>query len=182
MLNKTLKYSLLLATAALSSTAFAESTVSVGYAYSKIEDVKLKGVNAQYRYEWDSPVNLVVSASYLKGDNKLSYTDGYDMYHDEYNIKQFSLLAGPEYKINDFLGVYALAGFAHSKIEGQQTWVNSTGHTKDFNDSLKETNFAYGVGVKINPIDNVSVNLGYEGTMVDGAKAKGFNIGVGYRF
>lgn len=165
MLNKTLKYSLLLAVTALSSTAFAESTVSVGYAYSKIEDVKLKGVNAQYRYEWDSPVSVVVSASHLKGDEK--WNTGHA------DVKYTSLLAGPAYRFNDMVSVYGVAGFAKSTIDERE--YNSRYE-------VSKTSFAYGAGVEVNPVSNLSVHLGYEGTKVGEAKAKGFNIGVGYRF
>lgn len=36
-------------------------TLSAGYAQSKVQDFKnIKGVNLQYRYEWDSPVSVVV--------------------------------------------------------------------------------------------------------------------------
>lgn len=51
--------------------------------------------------------------------------------------------------------------------------------------STTKTNFAYGAGIVINPIKNVSVNLGYEGTKIDmngSHSINGFNLGVGYRF
>ena len=49
----------------------------------------------------------------------------------------------------------------------------------------RETSFAYGAGIIINPRDYLTVNLGYEGTrinMADDHRINGFNIGVGYRF
>lgn len=44
----------------------------------------------------------------------------------------------------------------------------------------------YGAGVQINPIENVAIDIGYEGSSIDdGNKShtiNGFNIAVGYRF
>ncbi|MDY6461988.1 Ail/Lom family outer membrane beta-barrel protein [Acinetobacter faecalis] len=45
-----------------------------------------------------------------------------------------------------------------------------------------ETGFAYGVGLTVNPIQNIAINVGYEGTNVDSTRFNGFNVGVGYRF
>lgn len=48
------------------------------------------------------------------------------------------------------------------------------------------TSFMYGAGVQINPIENVAIDIGYEGSSIDdGNKShtiNGFNIAVGYRF
>ncbi|ENN8379042.1 Ail/Lom family outer membrane beta-barrel protein [Providencia rettgeri] len=60
----------------------------------------------------------------------------------------------------------------------------ATGH-EEGHVSKNSTNFAYGAGVIINPMENIAVNIGYEGTQadMDGHKSmNGFNIGVGYRF
>lgn len=44
----------------------------------------------------------------------------------------------------------------------------------------------YGVGFQVNPMENLAVDIGYEGSSLDaGGKNRsinGFNIGVGYRF
>ena len=54
------------------------------------------------------------------------------------------------------------------------------------NDKKSKTAFAYGLGVAINPVENISVNIGYEGTRSKYYDQKmnfnGFNIGVGYKF
>lgn len=62
-----------------SSCALADNhTLSLGYAQAKVQDFKnIRGLNMQYRYEWDSPVSIVGSATYMKGDE--DYSDyGYD--------------------------------------------------------------------------------------------------------
>lgn len=171
---------------ASTSTLADNHTVSVGYAQSKVEGFKnIRGVNVQYRYEWDSPLSVIGSFSYMKGDDSYSYrinafgeTVGYDTKTD---LKYYSLLAGPAYRINDYVSLYALAGLAHTKVKDRT--VYSVEYAEDFNDS--KTSFAYGAGVIVNPTDNLSVSVGYEGTRVkynENVAINGFNIGVGYRF
>lgn len=164
IIMKAVKFGLLLALIA-SAPAFAESTVSLGYAHAKFEDVKLKGFNAQYRYEWNSPLSVVVSASHLGGDEKFE--------SGKADIKYTSLLVGPAYRFNDLVSIYGLSGFAKSTLEG-----NGPGyHHKE-----SKSSFAYGGGIQLNPTKNLAVNLGYENTKVFNETFKGFNIGVGYRF
>ncbi|ARU94966.1 Ail/Lom family outer membrane beta-barrel protein [Tatumella citrea] len=161
-------------------------TVSVGYAQSKVADFKnIRGINVQYRYEWDSPVSVIGSFSYMKGDNDYSYRvdfngdpSGYDG-HD--TLKYYSLLTGPAYRINDYVSIYALIGAVQAKAEGKTTYL--TQYSEKFSSSA--TSFAYGAGVIVNPTENFSVNFGYEGTRVKFEKSfaiNGFNLGVGYRF
>lgn len=161
-------------------------TVSAGYAQSKVQDFKnLRGVNLQYRYEWDSPFSVVGSFSYMKADDSYSELDNYNGevsgYTGRADVKYTSLLAGPAYRINDYVSLYALAGLAHTKVDDKTTWTG--GYSEEY--SSKKTSFAYGAGVAVNPVKNVAVNIGYEGTRVkydDTVSVNGFNISVGYRF
>lgn len=167
-------------------------TVSLGYAHSKVEDARsIDGINLQYRYEWNSPLSILASFSYLKGDNSDAYHDAWgDSYKYNVDMKYYSLLAGPAYRINDYLSFYGLLGVAHAKAEGSYKWRNSVGADGqdghlNINASSNATSFAYAAGVVINPVDYLSVNIGYEGTRVDLDKERfvnGFNVGIGYRF
>ncbi|MGL7934570.1 MULTISPECIES: Ail/Lom family outer membrane beta-barrel protein, partial [unclassified Salmonella] len=51
-----------------------------------------------------------------------------------------------------------------------------------FTGSERRTGFAWGAGVQFNPVENVVIDLGYEGSKVGAAKLNGVNVGVGYRF
>ncbi|WP_164724696.1 Ail/Lom family outer membrane beta-barrel protein [Escherichia coli] len=167
-------------------------TLSAGYAQSKVQDFKnIKGMNLQYRYEWDSSVSVVGSFSYMKGDWSDSYHDeGGDFYRQQADIKYYSFLAGPAYRLNDYISFYGLAGISHTKVKGDYEWRNSVGvdepdgHLSGYV-SKKSTDFAYAAGVMINPVDNMSVNVGYEGSKADfygKHSVNGFTVGVGYRF
>lgn len=177
----------------VSSFAHADNqTVSLGYAQSKVQDYKnIRGVNLQYRYEWDSPISVVGSFSYMTGDKTWSeYDEANDYYHQKTDVKSYSLLAGPAYRFNDMVSVYGLVGVSHIKAKADYSWVNSvggdlpSGHAEG-SESVKSTSLAYGVGVIVNPTENFAVNVGYEGTRADldgHTSLNGFNVGVGYRF
>uniref|UniRef100_UPI00289B0380 Ail/Lom family outer membrane beta-barrel protein n=1 Tax=Leclercia sp. TaxID=1898428 RepID=UPI00289B0380 len=72
---KKLSLAVCVAASLSSGAALADNqTVSVGYAQSNVEDFKnIRGVNVQYRYEWDSPVSLMGSFTYMSGDQDEHY-------------------------------------------------------------------------------------------------------------
>lgn len=159
----------------ISSTAIAsEHSVSVGYAQSKVTNFNnIKGVNLQYRYEWESPVSFVSSWTYMKGRESDPSID--------VDVKYYSLLAGPGYHVNDYLSFYALAGLAHTKASGKQYFPDSL----SIKEKVSKNSFAYGFGASVKPFENVSICLGYEGTSVkydERVSFNGFNIGIGYHF
>lgn len=183
MLVKNICLGLLLGVVASTSAVAANHTVSLGYGQSKISDSDglkdLNGVNAQYRFENQTPWGGVVSASYLTGDKTISEEGG----RVKIDAKYFSLLAGPSYRFNEYVSAYALAGFSHVKGENDERDYDGSYHSIE---KGSDTGFAYGVGVSVNPVQNIAINLGYEGTKIkdsgDSLKLNGFNISVGYRF
>ncbi|NHB57102.1 Ail/Lom family outer membrane beta-barrel protein [Acinetobacter shaoyimingii] len=177
MKEKILKTILLAAVSFAATQVFAEShTISVGYGQTSIEKgLNPKGVNVQYRYELDSPVGIVASASYLQGEQRFLYGYGYE----DWNVNYYSFLAGPSFRFNKVLSVYALGGLVHGRAhyfdnEKDYKWTNHY--------HIKDTAFAYGGGLIINPTKNLSVNAGYEATRLRDKSFEGFNVGVGYRF
>ncbi|AWH89392.1 Ail/Lom family outer membrane beta-barrel protein [Limnobaculum parvum] len=177
----------------LTNVASADSqTVSAGYAQSKVQDYKnINGFNLQYRYEWDSPVSLVSSFTYMSGSDSNSYHDyAGDLYKNNLDIKYYSLLVGPAYRLNSYISLYGVVGASYTKSDGSYEWYNSVGADEDDGHSKgslskNSTAFAYGTGVIINPTDYLSFNVGYEGSTLDLSGShgiNGFNVGVGYKF
>ena len=180
--------STLLLSCVLAGSAYADNhSLSIGYAQSKVQDFKnIRGVNLQYRYEFDAPVSVLGSFSYMKGDeSQEAHFYGHSI-KEQVDAKYYSVLIGPAYRVNDNVSLYALGGMAHVKADGKSSWDWSDGTVDVASGSKSATSFAYGVGVIINPMENVSLNVGYEGTKVHLAGSdysiNGFNIGVGYRF
>lgn len=184
-----MKYGILslaiLASVGVSNVAKADSqTISLGYAQSKVQDFKnMRGVNAKYRYEWDSPISILGSFTYMSTSGNLfdEESNEYTDYDDNVKVKYYSLLVGPAYRLNEYVSFYALGGIAKDKVDLSQNYHHSDyTYTENSNDS--KTAFAYGAGVQINPTQNIAIDLGYEGSKIKDAKINGFNIGIGYRF
>lgn len=160
----------------LGNVALADNhTVSIGYAQSKLQDSNyMRGVNLQYRYEWDSPVSALASFSYVSHKENAK-----DFRSAETKDSTYTFLVGPAYRINQYVSLYGALGFSHFKTRDNYKFYNII--TKD-----KSTRFAYGAGVIVNPTENISVNLGYEGSRANAYDynyaINGFTIGVGYRF
>jgi len=118
---------MVIATSMISSAAMAESsTLSLGYAQSDVEGFKdIRGVNLQYRYELDSPLSVLGSFTYMSGDDDQDYYVASDAVHNSIDVKYYSLMVGPAYRINEYVSLYALGGVAHTKADVDTTWVNA---------------------------------------------------------
>ncbi|PIJ52099.1 PagC [Erwinia sp. OLTSP20] len=165
----------------------ASNTISIGYAQSKVENFKnMPGVNLQYRYEWDSPLSVVASFTTLENNNDSESQFLGLRTTDNVKAEYYSLLAGPAYRLNDYFSLYALAGMSHTKMSRHYNGYDGQGGSLQFNYSDNSNAFAYAAGIIINPLDYLSVTLGYEGsqTRVEGDKRaiNGVNLGIGYRF
>ncbi|XBS70182.1 Ail/Lom family outer membrane beta-barrel protein [Acerihabitans sp. KWT182] len=181
------------ATLGMNFNALADNnhTVSLGYAQSKIKDgPNLKGVNAKYRFEWDSSISFISSLTYMGKDQEWSYPGALTTNKIKQELSYWSLSAGPAYRFNEFVSLYGLAGINFSKMRNTVTErLGVGGWERSDSESHKSKAFMYGAGVIINPMQNLSLELGYEASS---AKFKdsdnkrysinGFNAGVGYRF
>ncbi|WP_072010861.1 MULTISPECIES: Ail/Lom family outer membrane beta-barrel protein [unclassified Serratia (in: enterobacteria)] len=118
--------SALVAALGLSSLAQADQhTVSLGYAQSKVQDLhNINGVNLKYRYEWDSPVSVIGSFTYMSGKDDYSYLLARDIIDNKVDLKYYSLSVGPAYRFNEFVSIYGLLGFSHNKVDYSSSWNN----------------------------------------------------------
>ncbi|WP_346826246.1 Ail/Lom family outer membrane beta-barrel protein [Serratia inhibens] len=184
--------SMVISTLGLSAAAHAgQSTLTAGYAQSKVQDFKnINGVNLKYRYEWDSPISVISSFTYMSGDQSESYSVYRDRIDNHAEVKYYSLSVGPAYRINPYISVYGLLGLNYNKVDYKSSWHNYAYNTYEYmgeeSGNQKKTSLMYGVGFQVNPIENLAIDVGYEGSRLDvdgrNLSINGFNIGVGYRF
>lgn len=190
MSKRSIIASAILAAVIASPAAIANNqhTVSIGYAQSKIEDFNkdLKGVNVQYRYEFEqSPLSVLGSFTYMSVDD--NDNEEFENYSSKFDVdvKYYSFLVGPAYRFNEYVSIYGNIGFAHAKADTKEDFVHYGIQEYD-SDNATSNSFAYGAGVIINPIENISISAGYEGTRMkfydDSISVNGFNITLGYRF
>lgn len=178
---------------AFGTVSAGEHTVTLGYAQSDVQDFDdIDGINVKYRYEWDSPLSLIASFTYMSGDVSNEYRLDYDAVKNKGDIDYYSLGVGPAYRINDMFSIYGLVGFNVNDVSYSSTWYNNVYYsgTPDYvgkvSGSETKTSFMYGAGVQINPMPNLTIDAGYEGSQLDvdgkSYSINGFNVGVGYRF
>jgi putative virulence related protein PagC len=185
---KKVSLAILAAATMMSGAVLADNhTVSLGYAQSDFENLgDIRGVNVQYRYEWDSPLSVMGSFTYMSGDTHEAEDDGEsDIFKLKDEVKYYSLLVGPAYRVNEYVSVYALGGVSYTKLNEDTTWIDSNGPFYHESESDNSTAFAWGAGLQFNPTGNISVGIGYEGTTakyIHSHSINGFNLTVGYRF
>jgi putative virulence related protein PagC len=178
------------ATLGMNFNAMADNhTVSLGYQEGRLPDLyNMSGVNLKYRYEWDSPVSIITSFSYMGGGKTYEEKRSFTSHHKEWKSKSFGLALGPTYRLNEFVSIYGLAGVNFSKFDHHATKKYHTSNTeKHWDGHANKTSLMYGAGVQINPIENVSIDFGYEGyrLTIDEFYSKpvhNLNVGLGYRF
>ncbi len=176
-INKNL-LTLSLLLAAIGSCSMAEAdtqTVSLGYSNAKMDGFKnIHGVTAKYHYQPENSLGFISSLTYMDGTEKFNdYGD-----KGKVQLKYYSLLVGPSYRVNEFISLYGLVGAAHGKEKG--SLINAKGVY--VSGKIHESGFAYGAGVQIAPAANWSIDVGYEGSTFREVKINGFNIGLGYHF
>ncbi|MFP3439137.1 Ail/Lom family outer membrane beta-barrel protein [Pantoea sp. SIMBA_133] len=177
--------------AEVSNSERKKHTVSLGYVYTDVSGgVKNKynasktgtgsqildsfnwqdGGSLKYRYEktdsWGGIISSTNSSRKL-GQNKSSK-----------ELKYSSLSIGPTYRFNDYISTYAVAGIS----KGQYKLNDGT---KNKQDSAR--GMVSGVGVQINPISALSLDLGYEFSRIkySGGGSGNYNswiVSAGYRF
>ncbi|MFU9137810.1 Ail/Lom family outer membrane beta-barrel protein [Erwinia tasmaniensis] len=182
-------YTSLFVLAALSGAApthAEQHTLSLGYAQSKVQDFKnIRGVNAKYRYEYDSALGIISSFTYMNGKEDYHFSNAFNTVSRSADLKYYSLAVGPAYRFNQYISLYGLLGVNYNKSHIEKMWQNSSLRYQETSGNNKAS-FMYGLGIQINPLDSLAIDIGYEGSNLDDAgnhlSINGFNIGLGYRF
>lgn len=173
------------------SALASQQTVTLGYAQSKVEDFKdLHGVNLKYRYEWDSPLSLLGSLTYMSGSGKYTpSTDSLDLFDSHAKIKYYSLSIGPAWRFNPYISAWGLLGVNYNKVDYREKWYNYEGryvYMGETSLNQNKTSLMYGAGIQLNPVANLAIDMGYEGSRLDVAgksmSIDGFNLNLGYTF
>jgi len=191
-MKKSVLFSLIVAALGIHANANADQqTVTLGYAQSKVQDFKnIRGINLKYRYEWDSPLSLIGSLTYMSGSGSYTPSTGsMDIFDGNAKVKYYSLSVGPAWRFNQYISVYGLLGLNYNKVDYRESWYNYEGRYVYMGDSSlseKKTSLMYGAGVQINPMENLAIDIGYEGSRLDVADKEmsidGFILNLGYTF
>ncbi len=149
-----------------------------------------EGVNVKYRYEADDAWGVIGAVTYARGTPAFSVTGITDRgvgYGDATaRLEYLSLQAGPSYRFNEFFSTYVMAGVATTKYEGSAHLYGNDASGNAFSwygkDSERKTNLAYSVGLQFNPLEELAVDVSFEGSGFDSWKTSGINAGLGWSF
>jgi len=191
-MKKSVLVSLIMVALGIHANAHADQqTVTLGYAQSKVQDFKnIRGINLKYRYEWDSPLSLIGSLTYMSGSGSYTPSTGsMDIFDGDAKVKYYSLAVGPAWRFNQYISLYGLLGLNYNKVDYRESWYNYEGRYVYMGDTSlneKKTSLMYGAGVQINPMENLAIDIGYEGSRLDVADKEmsidGFVLNLGYTF
>lgn len=170
-------------------------SISPGHA-DKYRDPK--GFNVKYRYEITDNLGVIGSFTYAGDDYKAGISGSSESEAASQDISgrvkahYFNIGVGPTWRFNDYVSVYAMGGVAFSKYSGYYTNRIKYEETKDRKASTEnldsvsfsgnKTEFSYGAGFQFNPLNNVAIDIAYEGAAGGDFKSNGFIVGVGYKF
>ncbi len=115
-MNKTLLVSSLIACLSIASVnvyAEGESSISIGYAQSRVKedgyklDKNPRGFNLKYRYEFNNDWGVIGSFAQTRRGVEES-VDGFKLIDGDF--KYYSVTAGPVFRINEYVSLYGLLG------------------------------------------------------------------------
>lgn len=140
------------------------------------------GTFVRYRYEMSDDWGFIGSFAYSKTDYSAPLTLNVDNNTSKHisNVKgdYMFLMAGPAYRINEYISVYGLVGLGYSNVNFDLD-VTRYGK-KTF--SKSNTNLAYGVGIQLNVYQGIIFDAGYERSGSGEWKTDAFTVGLGYKF
>lgn len=192
-----LSAAVLFSTAASAGELSQRPTLLFGYQNAMINDFgHIDGPNVKFQYETPSAFGIMGSVSAMKkdwgkGTSQCKKRDWNCKVKERKNrmpirnAEYYSVLIGPTYRIADSISLFALGGMSHTKVDKPLSGEKKN-HTLKAEGAESSNNFAYSVGVVINPTDNLAVSTGYEGSRAAFNKNKhdinSMFMSIGYRF
>lgn len=93
------------------------------YAQNKVQGFKnFKGFNIKFCYEWNSPVKVITSFTYMDGSDDYFYLVASDRSATHAEMKYLSLAAGPAYRLSGIISLYGLIGAHYNKVNHNNHW------------------------------------------------------------
>ncbi|MGF6435668.1 Ail/Lom family outer membrane beta-barrel protein [Kosakonia sp. 1610] len=137
----------------------------------------LGGVSVHYRYEITDTLGVISAISWARETAYSTETAPASSAESRVKGSYLAVMAGPSYRINNYVSVYAMAGVADKKLS-----VNTSGDIGDFHASENQTDLAYGAGAQFNIYKGITLDLAYEASNGGEWKTSGISAGLGYKF
>ncbi|ELT2821075.1 Ail/Lom family outer membrane beta-barrel protein [Escherichia coli] len=157
----------------------------------------LQGMSIRYRYELTDELGVITSFTWARsmtnaqafidvkpGDESREVKNPAASARTDIRANYWSLLAGPSWRFNEYLSVYAMAGMGGAKVTTDlkiKDNINSTGGFSESN-SAKKTSAAWAAGAQFNLNESVTLDVAYEGSGSGDWRTSGVTAGIGLKF
>ncbi|MCD3872254.1 Ail/Lom family outer membrane beta-barrel protein [Escherichia coli] len=162
------------------------------------KDKNPQGINIKYRYEITDHFGVITTFTWTRSmTNSQTFIDVQPADHTR-NIKNpaasartdirasyWSLLAGPSWRFNDYISVYAMAGMGVANVTTDLKINDNLNHGADSfseSSSTKKTSLAWAAGAQFNLNESVTLDVAYEGSGSGDWRTSGVTAGIGLKF
>ncbi len=159
---------------AVTGSAIASNDISLGYANSRADGLTLNGLNLKYGYTPDDANLGFISSLTITGKEETEKQNGVK---GEADYAYGSALIGAQYRLNDYVTPYAMAGIGRGAVK-----VKVSGYGYHYEETERKNGFAYSAGVKVHVTPTIFLDASYEGTKVFDTQVNSFVVGGGVSF
>lgn len=161
------------------------------------KDKNPQGINIRYRYEITDDFGVITSFTWTRSlTNSQTFIDVQSADHTrkiknpaasartDIRANYWSLLAGPSWRVNQYMSLYAMAGMGVAKVSADlkiKDNINSSGGFSESN-STKKNSLAWAAGAQFNLNESVTLDVAYEGSGSGDWRTSGITAGIGLKF
>ncbi|EMG9443110.1 Ail/Lom family outer membrane beta-barrel protein [Escherichia coli] len=156
-----------------------------------------QGINIKYRYEITDELGVISSFTWTRSmTNSQNFVDikpassqqkirnPAASARTDIRANYWSLLAGPSWRFNQYISLYAMAGMGVAKVTADLKVKDTINSAGGFSESkrTKKTAPAWAAGAQFNLNDSVTMDVAYEGSGSGDWRTSGVTVGVGLKF
>lgn len=161
------------------------------------KDKNPQGINIKYRYEITDELGVITSFTWTRSmtnsqtfidvkpvDNSRTIKNPAASARTDIRANYWSLLAGPSWRFNQYISLYAMGGMGVAKVTADlkiKDNINSAGGFSESN-SIKKTSPAWAAGAQFNLNESVTLDVAYEGSGSGDWRTSGVTAGIGLKF
>ncbi|HDW3969028.1 TPA: Ail/Lom family outer membrane beta-barrel protein [Escherichia coli] len=153
----------------------------------------LQGMSIKYRYEITDDLGVITSFTWVRSmtnaqafiDVKPADQNPAASGRTDIRANYWSLLAGPSWRFNEYLSVYAMAGMGVAKVTTDLKINDNLNHgagSFSESNSTKKTALAWAAGAQFNLNESVAMDVAYESSGSGDWRTSGVTVGIGLKF
>lgn len=157
-----------------------------------------QGINIKYRYEITDDFGVITSFTWTRSLTNTQSFVNVEAVDKNTQIKNpaasgrtdiranyWSVLAGPTWRFNDYVSLYAMTGMGVAKVNADfkiKDNLNIGAGNYSVSDSIKKISLAWAAGAQFNFNESVTMDVAYEGSGSGDWRSSGMVVGIGLKF